>query len=185
MADRVQKKLKKIIWLFACIFMLATGVAVIGMTAFGCHFMAVTTGSMEPEYPVGSLIITRRVSVDRINVGDVISYMAKNSDAVVTHRVSRVDAGGECFYTKGDANQDEDSLPVEYSRIMGKVFLKIPGLGYVFMVSGRGIGRVITVALLIAMLFVLVSMFIYDILEKRRRNHEEDMEKNVELDNQQ
>jgi signal peptidase len=172
MVDKQNTNIKKIIWLISCALMLAIGGGIILATVLGCRFMAVTTGSMEPEYPVGSLIITYKANPEKIEAGDVISYRANGTDTIVTHRVVRVNRQDGCFYTQGDANGSEDNLPVEYANVVGRVFMKIPRLGYIFMITGRGLGRKITVAALIVILVILFLQLVYEILRKGRMSHE-------------
>ena len=52
----------------------------------GYEEMAVLTGSMEPKYPVGSLIFVKEENLEKLQVGDVITYRL-SGDTVVTHRV--------------------------------------------------------------------------------------------------
>ena len=49
----------------------------------GYEEMAVLTGSMEPKYPVGSLIFVKEENPENLKVGDVITYRL-SEDTVVT-----------------------------------------------------------------------------------------------------
>ena len=51
----------------------------------------VTTASMRPDLPPGTLVVVRAVSFDEIGTGDVITYQLQSGEATVaTHRVVAV-----------------------------------------------------------------------------------------------
>ena len=92
----------------------------------GYTMLRITTGSMEPTYPVDTLIIVKKTDASAIRRGDVISFYSEDPElegAVNTHRVSRIEEkdGSLHFYTKGDHNQAEDPYSVRADRLVGKV----------------------------------------------------------------
>ena len=93
----------------------------------GYSLFRVATGSMEPELPVGTLLISKQTDIAEIAKGDVVNFRAKTSDVlgmVITHRVIGVIQGndGQIYLeTKGDANQYPDSAYVDQSNLIGKV----------------------------------------------------------------
>lgn len=104
---------------------------------FGFKMFTVTSGSMEPNYPVGSLLYTTPVDPETLEKGDVITFM-NNETTVVTHRIEEVvretsTNGTETlkFRTKGDANSVADGKLVHYKNVVGKPVVMIPYLGYV------------------------------------------------------
>ena len=122
--------------------------------------MAVLTGSMEPNYPVGSLIFVKEIEPDQLEVGDVITYRL-DSDTVVTHRIVEIDKEAQTVTTKGDANSSNDGSPVPYSEIVGKAHFKIPYLGYVSMniKTPKGIMAICGVLIAIILLTFLPEIF--------------------------
>lgn len=64
----------------------------------------VLSGSMEPEIPTGSVVVVDGRKKEW-NPGDVITY--RRGNMVVTHRI--VEKSEEGYYTKGDANAEEDA----------------------------------------------------------------------------
>ncbi len=99
-----------------------------GPSLFGFQMGRVVTGSMEPEIPVGSLVVAKTVPVDELVVGDDIMFMSEDpavpSGAPVTHRivaVTETDTGDLTFTTQGIANDIEDSYPVYEPQIIGRV----------------------------------------------------------------
>lgn len=126
----------------------------------GYEEMAVLTGSMEPNYPVGSLIFVKEIDPDQLEVGDVITYRL-DSDTVVTHRIVEIDKEAQRVTTKGDANSSNDGSPVSYSEIVGKAHFKIPYLGYVSMniKTPKGIMAICGVLIAIILLTFLPEIF--------------------------
>ena len=96
----------------------------------GLKTYKVLSGSMEPKYHVGSVVYVEKSSIDDIEVGDVITFYI-NDNTVVTHRVIDKDNDTESFHTKGDANETEDGGSVAYDKVVGKVVLNVPYLGYI------------------------------------------------------
>lgn len=120
--------------LFAFVVLLGVLVIVVP-AATGSTPMTVITGSMQPTYPPGTLVIVRPAEPQDIRIGDPITYQIESGkDAVVTHRVvavSQSTSGDLEFTTKGDANGAVDASPVQPVQIKGKVWYAIPWIGYV------------------------------------------------------
>lgn len=97
------------------------------VSVFGYSMFRVTTGSMEPELPVGTLLVANEVSISEIRVDDIVIFRSKSSDmlgAVITHRVINIleNSNGQIFLeTKGDANQYPDASYVEQKNLIGRV----------------------------------------------------------------
>ena len=65
----------------------------------GFRFFMVVTGSMEPEYKIGDVIIVKETSKENIKVGDVINYLSENGKDTVTHRVTEmIQQDGKTLY---------------------------------------------------------------------------------------
>jgi len=93
----------------------------------GYEIYNITSGSMAPEIPIGSVVIVNPVEPSEILENDIIAYERGNS--VVVHRaVSNHTFAGE-FVTKGDANEEEDFIAVPYSDYRGLVIRHFPYLG--------------------------------------------------------
>ena len=116
------------------IFGLVIFVSVLGATAgkvpsvFGFSVLQVSSGSMEPEYMTGSVVIVRETDVNELKVGDVISFYSMDetiSGKVNTHRIIKIDYmidGDEpIFTTQGDRNELPDKDKVHAVNVIGKV----------------------------------------------------------------
>ena len=116
------------------VLVLALAAALVGVRLFGIEPYTVLSGSMEPTYPVGSLIYVRDVDANDLQVGDPITYVIEGG-TVVTHRIVGIipdygEDGSPGFKTKGDHNQVEDGTPVNGKNVLGKPIFHIPVLGY-------------------------------------------------------
>ena len=116
------------------IFGLVIFVSVLGAAAgkvpsvFGFSVLQVSSGSMEPEYMTGSVVIVRETDVRELKVGDVISFYSMDqtiSGKVNTHRIIKIDYmidGDEpIFTTQGDRNDLPDKDKVHVANVIGKV----------------------------------------------------------------
>jgi signal peptidase len=88
--------------------------ALIGYTLVnGQHLETVVTGSMQPQIPIGSLVVTDRVTASDLRVGDIIAFPEPcMSGKVIVHRVVSLSASGSGVIqvrTKGDANPYPDN----------------------------------------------------------------------------
>ena len=102
----------------------------------GYSVLRVTTGSMEPEIPVDSMILVRRTDPGAIREGDIITFFSREpglEGALNTHRVQSIAQrdGSLYFTTKGDANALEDQAPVTSEALVGKVVFVSAAMGAV------------------------------------------------------
>lgn len=106
----------------------------------GYKVYTVISGSMEPAIPVGSLVIVGEQAADTIEPDQVIAFYSDiDTGSIITHRVvTNRTVSGE-FVTKGDANDQEDVMPVNYDNVIGVVRWSVPYLGdLVTMLSSTG-----------------------------------------------
>ena len=95
-----------------------------------------------------------------------------NDDLVVaTHRVVRIDAENQHFYTKGDANEIEDSSPVHFNNVIGVPVFSIPYLGYVSDYIQNPPGMYITIA---AGAVLVILVFLPDMFDKKKSGKDEE-----------
>lgn len=102
--------------------------------------LTVLSGSMEPTFRAGDVIVVKGVTPDevcsRVGVGDIVTYLPHPDDpALVTHRVVGRTAGvgtdgPECrLVTQGDANSAVDE-PVSPMQVRGQFLYSVPRLGW-------------------------------------------------------
>lgn len=152
------KKIINIITTLILIVLLAAVSVFVAPKVFGITPMVVLSGSMEPTYPVGSLIYVEKVDAQDLAIDDNVTFYLGNSETVVTHRVVENNTEKHELITKGDANKSIDGSPILYSNVIGKAKdFVLPGLGYigVFMTSTSGY---IMIGILLATSFILSFM---------------------------
>lgn len=145
-----------------------------GVRLIGMDVLVVQSGSMEPEYPTGSLVYVKDADVAALEVGDVITFNL-SPGVKGTHRIIEVvpdeeDPGVVRFRTKGDANEHPDNGLVEASDIFGQVVFCVPYLGYVinYIQQPSGTYMAIAVGALILLLTFLPDLIFNEEKEKKQ-----------------
>ena len=128
---------------------------------FGYGAAVVLSGSMEPEFSAGDLIIVREQ--ESYTLRDIVVFQSGGS--LVVHRI--VDIADGLITTRGDANQADDA-PVEASAIKGKVISIIPWMGNLARILKTPAA---TIILLVAAVLMLESSF-----RKEKRKKAADVE---------
>lgn len=98
---------------------------------FGFRAYVITTDSMKPNINVGDIVIIKQIENDDLYENDVITYRLSTEEERVTHRI--IDKTEDIYITKGDNNKLEDKSIVRYENIEGKVIFKVPFIGKVFL----------------------------------------------------
>ena len=140
-AGKIFSRIMAVISVVIFIFGLTIFVSVLRASAgkapsvFGFSVLQVTSGSMEPEIPVGGIVIVRKVKPDSLKVGDVISFYSNDVDIsgkVNTHRIIEIkqsESGEKIFRTKGDANEYADTAAVFEIDLVGKMIMNLGSVG--------------------------------------------------------
>ena len=149
-----------------------------GARLVGLQVYTVLSGSMEPNYHVGSVIYVKEVDPSTLKVGDAISFLISEK-TVATHRIIEVlpdesDPNVIRFRTKGDNNDIEDTNPVHCNNVLGKVVGTIPLLGYVSNFVQNPPGTYIAIA---AMAILILAVFVPDIIGNAKKLQAEEEEK--------
>lgn len=93
----------------------------------GYRTYTVLSGSMEPKFYPGDIVITKHKNKTDIKLNDIVTY--KDSEGVViTHRIIKETPEG--YITKGD-NNVEDAEILTKDNIIGEVKFSIPKIGYI------------------------------------------------------
>ena len=177
------KKIYSIIVTTLIVLVAILAVALVGVRLFGLTPYAVISGSMEPEYSVGSVIYIQKVSADSLEVGDTITY--ERGGATVTHRIVEKTHDletGLAFKTKGDANTTVDDGFVRPSQIMGKALFSLPFLGYIAYAVQTPTGMFAAIGFVIVL---IILSFMGDIFfaEQNDKKEDENEEEKKEIEN--
>jgi len=145
----------------------------------GFNFFAVTSGSMEPTIPAGSVIYSGKYSLETLKESDIITYQLATEDAskrtLVTHRIVKVNKEEEQigdtddkrttfeFITRGDANNVDDEIPVSSGSIVGLYEWHVPRVGYftTFVQTPKGFIAFIVAPAVILIIWEVVSLVLH------------------------
>ena len=158
------KKVWNIVSTAAVILVVVLAVLLMGARVVGLRVFHVVSPSMEPDYGVGDLIYVKTVDPATVKEGDVITYVLNEELTVGTHRVVRVVAKNQCFYTKGDANKTPDAVPVHFKNLIGVPVFKLPLMGYVSNAVQTPPGSYLAVG---GAAVLLVLVFLPDLLKRK------------------
>ena len=158
------KKVWNIVSTAAVILVVVLAVLLMGARVVGLRVFHVVSPSMEPHYGVGDLIYVKEVSPTTVKEGDVITYVLNEDLTIGTHRVIRVDAENQCFYTKGDANKTPDAVPVHFKNLIGVPVFKLPLMGYVSKAVQTPPGSYLAIG---GAVVLIVLVFLPDLLKKK------------------
>jgi signal peptidase len=149
--NAVLKKIWNIVTTVVVCVVALLALLLVGARILGLQTYVVLSGSMEPDYPTGSLIYVREVDRFEVQPKDVITFMI-NETTVATHRVVAVDGENRTFTTKGDANRTADAAPVHFNNLVGKPVFSIPFLGYVAHFVQNPPGKYVAIGLCVLLL---------------------------------
>lgn len=170
----MNEKLKKILNIASTvivIFVVICAIFLMGSRLLGFRVFTVVSGSMAPKYNTGDLIYVKEVEPESVEVGDVITFVVNEDLVVATHRVVRIDGENRRFYTKGDANDLEDTPPVHFNNLIGTPKFSIPLLGYVSSFVQNPPGMYIAVAVAV---LLIAAVFLPDLFKKKEHAEAEE-----------
>lgn len=150
---RVLSAIFRIITCFVYLIILAS-LLIAAPVVVGYKPVVVLSGSMEPAFPVGSILYYQPTAFENIAVGDAITFRL-GEDSLATHRVVGINEEDQSFVTKGDNNPTEDANPVEFENVAGKALpFAIPFAGHLVAHTQNwfavlGMGAVILIGLLL------------------------------------
>ena len=129
---------------------------------FGYGMANVLSGSMEPTFSKGALLIVK--DTKDVKVGDIVVYQSQNE--LIVHRI--VSLHKNVVVTQGDANNVSD-VPFDKSLIRGKVVCWISYLGgFVSFLKNSIVG---------VLIFILAFVLIEKSFQKQRDVDDEKLEK--------
>lgn len=147
---------------------------------FGAY--VIISPSMIPTINVQDAVVTVRVSEDKIKIDDVITFISKEIETQgtpITHRVIGIveTENGIKYRTKGDNNNTEDFALIAPDEIIGKVYLRIPLIGYIQTFLTKPIGWLLVVV--VPCLFIIGG----DVLKLIKSTTSEDKDNVEDSDN--
>lgn len=116
----------------------------------GYRTYTVLSGSMEPEFYPGDIVIVKNKNKTELKVDDIVTFV--DDGDIVTHRIMKETEEG--YITKGDNNEVEDARTLKDENIIGKVLIDIPKLGYAIQFLSKPI--VIAGELILLAIFIII-----------------------------
>ena len=99
---------------------------------FHYHAVAIASGSMSPNIHKGDVVIIEKIDkkFDKLKEGNILAF--KKDKRIIVHRLVNIvkDNNKYYFYTKGDANKNEDDFIIKEDMVIGIVNHKIPFIGW-------------------------------------------------------
>jgi signal peptidase len=155
-------------------------VCVVIPKAAGATPYTILTGSMQPTYPPGTLVVARPTPFDQIDIGDVVTYqLTSGRSEVVTHRVigrTKDSEGRPALITQGDANNTPDEKLVIAKQVKGTLWYSAPKLGRVSNALTAGQRDVALTVVVIGLFGYAAFMFAGSAVERRKHRHSHDRE---------
>ena len=126
--SRVWKITSGIITAVAIIIMLGAVMLVSNQFKYGS--LVIATESMTGELNKGDVAIFESYDGNSVEEGTVVVF--ERNDSMIVHRVVKIEIinGSARYYTKGDANEDNDMGYITNADIVGVVNYKLPYFGY-------------------------------------------------------
>lgn len=141
------------IWL-----VIATSIAValtLGLVLVGLRPLVIRSGSMEPTYGVGDVVLVASEQAGDIREGQVVTrFDAPEAADSLTHRVRQVIRMGDAVRveTRGDANDTSEVWSVPAESQVGVVVASVPAIGLPLTAVRSSISWAITVGALVLLL---------------------------------
>ena len=162
---------------------IALAILMVGIKLLGFQIYTVISGSMEPNYHVGSLIYVKQVNPSTLKKNDTITFKL-GTDTIATHRIIEIvydeDTTKYSFRTKGDANDNPDANLVPQDKILGKTMYTVPYLGYLATYIQNYPGNIVAICIALFLILVVIIIDIATEEEKKGKNNtKEDPKKAV------
>lgn len=127
-------------------------------SVFGYATLSVQTGSMSGTIEAGDLVLIKKTN--DYEEGDIVTFLHEGEAVPTMHRIIGVALDGR-FITKGDANNTQDSLPVDEAEIFGEVVNVFPKVGLFFnWVQSEGWLYIVAVLVIVCVgTFLVKTMF--------------------------
>jgi signal peptidase len=182
---------------FVALAIVSFGTRIPLFAKLGLNFFSVTSGSMEPTIPTGSLLYVTKIATENLKKGDIITYGKPDpktgKPVVITHRIHEFEkqskeiiiGEGEgsttkqsleyIITTKGDANTDPDNYTVLPTEIIGVYKWHMPSIGYITSFAQTQNGFLLMVVLPAAILIVweVVSLVLHFKQEYKLKSEKE------------
>ena len=122
---------------------------------FGAY--VIISDSMIPTINVRDAVVTMRVDQSQLKMNDIITFISKDIETQgtpITHRIVGIVYEDSItknkvlgYRTKGDHNNTQDFALIKPEEVLGKVYLRIPMIGYLQLLLTNPIGWLLVIVL--------------------------------------
>lgn len=162
------KIIKNIVFCLATVLVLVAIVFIALPLLGGLEYRTIVSGSMEPEIPVGSLVIIEKVKDEEIKIGDVVTFYL-SGETTVTHKVVGYDLSKDALITHGVANDEGTNEYTPFDSVLGRVVFTVPWIGRLFLFVSTTRGKIIAAT-------IIVVLYILSVFFETLGSHDEDEE---------
>ncbi len=150
---------------------------------FGYKGFIVQSDSMSAtDFSAGDVVLIKEVDPATLQVGDIISYISRNSHnygETVTHRIRSLttdENGNPGFITYGTTTDTDDEAVVTYVDVLGKYTGRVPGVGRFFAFLKTKQGYMVCILVPFILLILAVGWNIIRLMRqgKQEENAEHD-----------
>ncbi len=149
-------------------------------SVLGYQLYGVLSGSMngtqKTSFDTGSLVFVKAIDVQKIEVGDIITFRGLSIDApLTTHRVVGINNEDSLsFVTRGDANSVNDPKPISAEKVVGTVRGHLPFIGYLTGFAETRTGLIFLVFVPGAIIITYELFNIYRTLKNDKKKRKDD-----------
>ena len=121
----------------------------------------ILSDSMKPAMDPGDVIFIKKINVDNLKAGDIITF--QKEEFIATHRIIKFE--DKSIITQGDNNNLADD-PLTKENVIGKYIFKVPKIGYFYSFVRSPIG-IIVISIIIVIIIIYEICFVDDKKEKK------------------
>ena len=150
-------------------------------TLFGYKPYIVLSDSMNTEFQVGDMAISKQVDPSTLKPGDIITYRSidpANYGEMVTHKIREETTyeGKPAFITYGTTTGVDDTYPALQENIFGKYVFHLPKMGYFFQFLKSTAGYITLILIPFLLLIILQSVKFVRLFRQYKREQMEEVD---------
>ena len=146
----------------------------------GYRIFRVITGSMEPEYDIGQVVISKQIDPNDINVGDDIVYLGTYGEyngKIIMHEVVAIDKdenGNLNFHAKGLHSSSVEDPQIKPHQIYGIVKFKSGLLTILYKLATSIYSAFIIVTILVLNVFISFKFSGSNVIQQLEEQYDEE-----------
>ena len=157
----------------------------------GYRIFRVITGSMEPEYDIGQVVISKQIDPNEINVGDDIVYLGTYGEyngKIIMHEVVAIDKdenGNMNFHAKGLHSSSVEDPQIKPHQIFGIVKFKSGILTILYKLATSIYSAFIIVTILVLNVFISFKFSGRNAIQQLQEQYDEEYDEEYMEDDEQ